>query len=71
MVVIVQWCHSVDGGVSDHQPALVKGDWREVEDGGEHGLHNRNDESTMYDELSKLGGVSVRISAVPKKFCQI
>jgi len=38
---------------------------REVKDGGEHCLHDRDDQPPVDDELSQFGRTPVRVSTVP------
>ena len=51
--------HGVDGGVAQHQVAVVDRDGDGVEDQGEDGLDDRDYQSSMDDELSHDRGVLV------------
>ena len=59
--------HGVHRRVPRHEPALVQADGREVEDRGEHGLHDGNDQPAVDDELRELGRAAVRVAAVPEE----
>ena len=59
--------HSVYRGVADHEPTLVQRDRRKIEDRGEDGLHDGNDESAVDDELRQFSRASIRVASVPEK----
>lgn len=51
--------HGIDGGVTEHEIAVVDGDGDGVEDQGEDSLDDGDDETSMDDELSHDRGVLV------------
>ena len=57
--------HRVDSGVADHEPALVQGDGRKEEDGGEHSLDDRYDQAAVDHKLGQFSASLVRVAAVP------
>jgi hypothetical protein len=64
--------HSVYRGVANHEPTLVQRDRRKIEDRGEDGLHDGNDEPAVDDELRQFSRASVRVAPVPEKqLCQV
>jgi hypothetical protein len=59
--------HSVYRGIANHEPTLVQRDGRKIENRGEDGLHDGNNESAVDDELRQFGRASVRVAPVPEK----
>lgn len=57
--------HRIDRRIPNHEPPLVERDRRKVKDGREHGLHHRDDQAAVDDELGEFGGAAVRVAAVP------
>ena len=59
--------HRIHRRIPRHKPSLIQRDRRKVEDRREHGLHDRDDETAVDDELRELGRAAVRVASVPKQ----
>jgi hypothetical protein len=56
----------IDRRVPKHKISVVDGDGDEIEHNGEERLDNRDDETSVEDELGQDSGTTVRKSSVPQ-----